>query len=142
MKVNVYVNFAGNTFEAFEFYKSVFGGEFLGVFRFKDMDMEGFEIPAEDQDKLMHIALPLGDSVLMGTDVLESVGQQLTRGNNVHISLHPESKEEADRLFGALSEGGEVGMPMGVQSWGDYFGSCTDKFGTSWMINYSENPQP
>ena len=142
MKVNVYLNFAGNTEEAFEFYKSVFGGEFLGVFRFKDMDMQGFEIPEPDQDKLMHIALPIGDgTILMATDVLESLGQELVRGNNIHVSLHPDSKEEADRLFGALSDAGTVGSPMADQVWGDYFGACTDKFGTSWMINYSSNPQ-
>lgn len=140
MKVNVYLNFPGNTEEAFEFYKSVFGGEFLGVFRFKDVDMQGFEIPEPDQDKLMHIALPVGENtVLMATDTLESLGQEHVPGNNVHISLHPDSREEADKLFDALSEGGTVGMPMGVQSWGDYFGSLTDKFGIGWMINHTEN---
>jgi PhnB protein len=136
-KFNPYLNFAGNTEEAFNFYKSVFGGEFASVVRFKDMPMEGVNIPKEAADKIMHIGLPIGkDQMLMGTDALESLGQKLVQGNNVHISVHPDSKEEADRLFTALSEGGKVQMPMADQPWGDYYGNFQDKFGVHWMINY------
>jgi PhnB protein len=138
VKVSTYLNFAGNTEEAFNFYKSVFGGEFGSVVRFKDMPMEGVNIPAADQDKIMHIGLPLNeDTFLMGTDTLESLGQKLVQGNNVYISVQPDSKEEADRIFNALSEGADVEMPIADQMWGDYYGSLTDKFGTRWMVNYS-----
>jgi PhnB protein len=137
--VNVYLNFPGNTEEAFNFYRSVFGGEFSSVVRFKDMPMEGVSIPKEDEDKIMHIGLPITkDQVLMATDALESLGQQLTQGNNAHISIHPHSKEEADRLFNALSAGGTVEMPIGDQPWGDYYGSFRDRFGVQWMVNHSE----
>jgi PhnB protein len=136
-KVNTYLNFNGNTEEAFNFYKSVFGGEFSSLVRFKDMPMEGFQIPEEDADKIMHIGLPIGEgSMLMGTDSLESLGQQLVQGNNVYLSVHPDSKDEADRIFTALSEGAEIEMPMADQVWGDYFGSLRDKFGTGWMVNF------
>ncbi len=138
MKLNTYLNFAGNTEEAFNFYKSVFGGDFGSVVRFKDFPMEGVNIPEEDQNKIMHIGLPISeDSLLMGTDTLESLGQELVQGNNVYISAHPESKEEADRIFNALSEDGEVEMPIADQMWGDYYGSLKDKFGVLWMVNYS-----
>ena len=136
-KFNFYLNFAGNTEQAFNFYKSVFGGEFASVVRFKDMPMEGVSIPKEDANKIMHIGLPIGkDQMLMGTDVLESLGHKLIPGNNIHISVHPDSKEEADRLFNGLSKGGKVQMPMANQPWGDYYGDFQDKFGVQWMINY------
>jgi PhnB protein len=139
MKVNVYLNFAGNAEKALNFYKSVFGGEFSSVVRFKDMPMEGVSIPAGDQDKMMHIALPIGkDEMLMASDTIESLGQKLVTGNNVYISLHPNSREEADRLFNGLSAGGKVEMPMADQVWGDYWGSFTDKFGVQWMVNYHQ----
>lgn len=137
IKFNPYLNFAGNTEEAFNFYKSVFKGEFTSVVRFKDMPIEGVSIPKEDADKIMHIGLPIGkDQMLMGTDALESLGQKLIQGNNVHISIHPDSKEEADRLFIALSEDGKIQMPMADQPWGDYYGNFQDKYGVHWMINY------
>ncbi len=136
-KFNPYLNFAGNTEQAFNFYKSVFGGEFASVVRFKDMPMEGVSIPQEAADKIMHIGLPIGkDQMLMASDALESLGQKVIPGNNVYISAHPDSKEEADRLFNALSEGGTVEMPIANQPWGDYYGSFKDKFGVQWMINY------
>jgi PhnB protein len=139
MKLNTYLNFAGNTEEAFNFYRSVFGGDFASVVRFKDFPMEGVNIPEEDQNKIMHIGLPISeDTLLMGTDTLESLGQELVQGNNVYISAHPESKEEADRIFNALSEGGKVEMPIADQMWGDYYGSLKDKFGVLWMVNYSQ----
>lgn len=138
MKLNIYLNFAGNTEEALNFYKSVFGGEFSSVVRYKDMPIEGVTIPKEDENKIMHISLPIGkDDALMASDTLESLGQKLTQGNNVYISVHPESKEDADRIFQALSAGGRVEMPISDQPWGDYFGSLVDKFGVMWMVNYS-----
>jgi len=137
MKVNTYLNFLGNTEEVFNFYKSVFGGEFSSLVHFQDMKMEGVNIPQEDQDKIMHIALPISkDHILMASDALESLGQKLTQGNNVHISVHPDDKEEAGRIFAALSEGGKVEMPIADQMWGDYYGSFKDKFGVNWMVNY------
>jgi PhnB protein len=138
VKVNTCLNFAGNTEDVFNFYKSVFGGEFSSLGRFKDMPANGANIPKKDESKIMHVALPIGnDAVLMGTDTLESLGQELTQGNNVHISLHPDSKAEADRLFQRLSAGGTIEMPMAEQAWGDYYGSFQDKYGVQWMINYS-----
>ena len=99
--------------------------------------MEGVNIPKEDENKIMHISLPVGDNVLMATDFLESLGQKLTQGNNVYISVHPESKEEADRIFNALSAGGTIEMPIADQPWGDYYGSFKDKFGVQWMVIYT-----
>ena len=137
--VNPYLNFNGNTEEAFNFYKSVFGGEFLALMRFKDNPGCG-EIPEAEKDKIMHAALPIGKgTVLMATDALECMGQKLTFGNNFYISLAPESKEEADRLFNGLSAGGKVEMPMQDMFWGDYFGTFADKFGVQWMINYGSS---
>ncbi|SNQ61716.1 VOC family protein [Candidatus Methanoperedens nitratireducens] len=137
-KLNTYLNFAGNTEEAFNFYKSVFGGEFTSIVRFKDMPMEGVNIPKEDKNKILHISLSVGkDNVLMASDSLESLGQKLTQGNNVYISVHPESKEEADRIFNALSAGGTIEMPIADQPWGDYYGSFKDKFGVQWIVNYT-----
>ncbi|MBI4225645.1 VOC family protein [Candidatus Roizmanbacteria bacterium] len=137
-KLNTYLNFAGNTEDAFKFYKSVFGGKFTSVVRFKDMPMEGVKIPKKDENKIMHIGLPIGqDNVLMATDTLESLGQKLIQGNNVYISIHPKSKKEATRIFKALSAGGKIEMPIADQMWGDYYGSFKDKFGVQWMVNYS-----
>jgi PhnB protein len=137
MKVNPYLNFAGNAEEAFEFYKSVFGGELSSVVRFKDLPMEGMTIPESEGDKIMHIALPIGEGhTLMASDVLESTGQQLLQGNSTYVSLHPESREEAERIFNGLAQGADIEMPLGDQVWGDYFGSLKDKFGVRWMINH------
>lgn len=136
-KLNPYLNFGGNAEEAFNFYKSVFGGEFSSVVRFGDMPMEGAPVSDADKDKIMHMALPIGDDLLMASDALESFGQTVTAGNNSYISVHPETKEEADRLFAGLSEGAEIEMPIADQMWGDYFGSLKDKFGVGWMVNYS-----
>ncbi len=137
-KLNTYLNFAGNAEEAFNFYRSVFGGEFRAVVRFKDIPMQGMKIPKADESKIMHIALPIGkDDVLMASDTLESLGQKLIPGNNVYLSLHPESKEEADRIFRALSAGGAIEMPIADQPWGDYYGSFKDKFGVMWMVDYT-----
>jgi PhnB protein len=138
-KLHTYLNFAGNAQEAFDFYKSVFGGDFSSVVRFRDLPMEGVNIPEDDQDKMMHISLPIGeDNILMASDALESLGQKLVQGNNVYISVQPTSRDEADRVFTALSDGGEIEMPIADQVWGDYFGSLKDKFGVLWMVNYGE----
>ena len=139
-KLNTYLNFAGNAEEAFNFYKSVFGGEFTSVVRFKDFPMEGVKIPKKDENRIMHIGLVVSkDDILMASDTLESLGQKLIQGNNVYISVHPETKEDADRIFKALSAGGTIEMPIADQPWGDYYGSFKDKFGVLWMVNYSEN---
>lgn len=139
-KFQPYLNFNGNTEEAFNFYKSVFGGEFLGVNRFKDFkDTPGCEgeIAEDDRDKIMHIALPIGGGdILMGTDALESMGQKLTQGNNFYIYIDAESTEEAEKIFNGLSAGGKVEMPLAATFWADLFGSFTDKFGVQWMVSY------
>lgn len=136
MKVQPYLNFDGKAEEAFEFYKSVFGGEFSSNMKTKEMPGSD-QLSPEDQNRTMHISLPLGnDIILMGSDVMSSMSQDFKLGNQTYISLHPESREEADRIFNQLSEGGEVEMPMEDQFWGDYFGSFTDKFGIRWMVNF------
>lgn len=136
--VNPYLNFNGNTEEAFNFYKSVFGGEFLALQRFKDIP-NSENIPEDAKEKLMHIALKICDNViLMGTDALDSMGQNFKLGNNIHISLQAESKDEADRLFYALAEGGVIENQIKDMFWGDYFGNFTDKFGVGWMVNFSK----
>ncbi|MTI86946.1 MAG: VOC family protein [Balneolaceae bacterium] len=138
-KVFPYLNFAGNTEEAFNFYQSVFGGEFSSVVRFSDTPAAD-KMPENERDKIMHIGLPINDSViLMATDTLESAGHKLVQGNNHYISLHPESREEAKRLYDGLSADGEIEMELHDAFWGDYFGSFTDKFGVQWMINYNPN---
>jgi PhnB protein len=137
--VNPYLNFPGNTEEAFNFYKSAFGGEFATVMRFKDSP-EAANTAPEDQDKLMHIALPIGNgNILMGTDTLESKGQKLRPGNNFHLSISADSDAETDKLFNALSAGGKVIVPLSKQFWGSYFGMFTDKFGVQWMISHDQN---
>jgi PhnB protein len=136
--VNPYFNFAGNTEEAFEYYQSVFGGEFLGVVRFRDFPGNPMQIPEGDLDKIAHIELPLGNgTVLMGTDVVGSLCTNLTVGNNVYVMLEPESEKEADRLFNALSAGGRVEMPLQRTEWAEKYGCCADRFGVQWMVNYT-----
>jgi len=138
MKLNTYLTFAGNAEEAFKFYRSVFGGEFRMLTRFKDMPIPGMTAPKKDENKLMHIGLPIGkDDELMGSDVLEGFGHKWVMGNNVAVSIFPDSKEEADRIFKALSADGKIEMPLGNQPWGDYYGGFTDKFGIKWMIDYT-----
>ncbi len=134
---NVYLNFPGNTEEAFDFYKSVFGGEYAMLMRFKDTGEAG-KMAEADLDKIMHIALPIGSSVLMGTDALESMGQKLTVGDNFSISISADSKKDADKFFNGISAGGTVTLPMADTFWGSYFGMCTDKFQIKWMISYDK----
>ena len=135
--LNPYLNFQGTTEEAFNLYKSVFGGEFVMVMRFKDTP-DGEKLSAEEKNKIMHIALPIGDgNILMATDSLESMGHKTTAGTNFHLSIGAESKEKADKIFNGLSAGGNVSLPMQDQFWGDYFGMLTDKFGIQWMVSYT-----
>ena len=138
-KLNCYLNFQDNAEQAFNFYKSVFGGEFTTAMRFKEVaEFPGKEKLSEaDLNKMMHISLPIGDNMLMATDMLESQGQKLKTGNDVTLSVHPDSKKEADRLYNELSSGGKAHMPMADMFWGDYWGMLTDKFGVNWMVNYS-----
>ena len=135
--LNPYLNFNNTTEEVFNFYKSVFGGEFAMVMRFKDIPAE-YRGPAHEDNKIMHISLPVGGNMLMGSDVPEAMGK-IVEGNNFQLSLTPSSKEEADKLFNALSAGGKVTMPMSDSFWGAYFGMCVDKFGINWMINFDAN---
>ncbi|MGE9314165.1 VOC family protein [Niabella sp. CJ426] len=139
-KLNPYLNFDGNAEEAFNFYKSVFGGEFAGGIM-KMSSAPGTEnLPDDEKERVMHVSLPLDNNqTLMASDIVPSMGHKLTQGNNVYLSLHPDNKEEADQLFNALAEGGKVEMPMEDQFWGDYFGSLVDKFGIGWMVNYNPN---
>lgn len=139
--VNPYLNFNGNTEEVFDFYKSVFGGEFAMVMRYGEVQ-EGSEMPSGAEDKIMHIALPLQNgSVLMGTDVLESMGHSLKEGNNYFICLSLDNKEEGDELFAALAAGGKIDIPYQKQFWGAFHGQLTDKFGIQWMLDFDENYQ-
>ncbi len=138
--VNPYLNFNGNAEEAFNFYKSVFGGEFPMVMCFKDVPPE-HQMGESDGEKIMHIALPIGQgTVLMGSDVAEMYGKA-TMGTNFYISISAESEEEANKFFNGLSAGGQVTMPMEKTFWGDYFGMFKDKFDIQWMVNYDYNKQ-
>ena len=134
IKLNPYLNFDGNCEEAFNFYKTIFGGEFSYFSRMSEMQNE--EIPEGDKNLIMHVSLPIGNDILMGSDVPSEMKSQFKSGNNNYISLSPNSREEADRLFNELSSGGEIEMPMAEMFWGDYFGSFRDKYGIWWMINY------
>lgn len=138
MKINTYLNFNGNTEEAFNFYKSVFGGEFSRLMRFKDIPSGEAPLPPDFEDKIMHVSLPIGNQgdILMGTDAIENMGHKLIFGNNISISISPDSKEEADNIFNGLAEGGKIEMPISDMFWGDYFGSLVDRFGVQWMINF------
>lgn len=133
--MNPYLNFNGNAEEAFTFYKSVFGGEFSYLQRFKDVPEAG-KVSQQDQEKIMHISLPIGENVLMASDALESFGQKVEQGSNIYITIHPDSEEEAKRIFTELSAGGKTEMELQEMFWGDLFGSFSDKYGINWMINY------
>ena len=137
--VSTYLNFKRSTEEAFNFYKKVFGTEFEGqVMRFGDLPPTPGQAPVAEPDKnlIMHMTLPiLAGHLIMGTDAPESMGFNLTLGNNVYINLEPDTRGETDRLFNALGEGGKVEMALAEQFWGDYYGSLKDKFGIQWMFN-------
>jgi PhnB protein len=141
-RTSTYLNFMGNTEEAFLFYKSVFKTEFVGpIHRMGDVPAapEGPQLSEADRSSVMHVALPiLGGHVLMGTDALESMGHTLTFGTNVSINLEPDTRAETEELFKALGAGGKVTMELQDMFWGDYFGTLTDKFGVQWMFNHSQ----
>ncbi|MFV8343658.1 VOC family protein [Flavobacterium sp. XS2P39] len=142
--VNPYLTFDSRCAEAFEFYKSVFGGEFSYLGKFKDMPpMEGQGPMSEaDGEKVMHVSLPISkETVLMGSDSSEAFGQATIIGNNFSVSINTDSQQEADKLFGGLSVGGSVTMPMSKTFWGAYFGMFTDKFGIQWMVNFDEQKE-
>jgi PhnB protein len=139
--INPYVNFRGNAEDAFNFYKSVFGGEFAMVQRFKDSPEAG-RVKPQDQDKMMHIALPIGkDNVLMATDALDYMGHSYKEGNNFAISVSSDSQNEAEKIFNGLSSGGKVSVPFSKAFWGSYFGMLTDKFGMQWMVSHDPKRQ-
>lgn len=143
-RVSTYLNFMGNAEEAFLFYKSVFGTEFLGpIYRMGDMPGDP-TMPAlsdAEKQKVMHVELPiLAGHVLMATDMLDSLDHQLRIGNNTTINLEPDSRAEADRLYAALSEGGTEASGPADMPWGSYWGTCLDRFGVRWMFNYAEAP--
>lgn len=142
-QVSTYLNFKNNTEEVFNFYKSVFNTEFLGeISRFGSIPPhEGMPpIPDSIKNAVMHVALPItGGHLLMGTDAPEEMGFKLVHGNNIHIAIHTDTKEEADQLYAKLSAGGTADMPMADMFWGDYYGSLTDKYGIKWMLNFASS---
>ena len=135
--INPHVNFNGNAEEAFNFYKSVFGGEFERIVRFKDLSNAEYPIPENEANKIMHIALSIGPNVLIGNDVPESMGPVNENENRSKISISAESREEADKLFNGLSAGGSVEFPIGDSPWGSYFGMFRDKYGIEWMVDFN-----
>lgn len=134
--INPHVNFNGNAEEAFNFYRSVFGGEFTKIIRFKDLANAEFQVAEKEADKIMHIALPIGNTVLMANDVPEILGRTNENENRSKIVINAESKEEADKIFNALSAGGQVEMPISDSPWGSYFGMFRDKYGIEWMVEF------
>ena len=137
MTVNIYLTFESGCGEAFNFYKSIFGGEFESISKFSEMpEHPDYPIKDEDKDKIMHVTLPISkETRLMGSDTASGFGPGIVAGNNFSIIINTESKEESDKVFNSLSEGGKVTMPLQDTFWESYFGSCTDKFGISWMVS-------
>jgi len=134
--INPHINFNGNAEEAFTFYKSVFGGEFATIMRFKDLASDHFPVADHEAHKIMHIALPIGPNILMGNDVPEILGKVNENENRSKIAISAESKEEAHRLFHGLSAGGAIEMPITDSPWGSYFGMFRDKYGIEWMVDF------
>ncbi|MCX6118849.1 MAG: VOC family protein [Proteobacteria bacterium] len=137
--INPYINFNGNAEDAFEFYRSVFGGEFSKVIRFKDLESSDFKVSDKEKNKIMHIALPIGKNVLMANDVPEIMGRVNENENRSKISVSVESRKEADKLFSGLSKDGNVEMPISDSPWGSYFGMFRDKYGIEWTIEFASN---
>lgn len=136
--INPHIHFNGNTEEAFEFYKSIFGGSFTRIVRFKDLSSMGIELPEKEHNKIMHITLPIGvTSVLMGSDVPDILGKVNENENRSKITISADSKEEADALFNGLSAGGNIEFPIDNSPWGSYFGALRDKYGIEWMIEFT-----
>jgi PhnB protein len=136
--INPHINFNGNAEEAFTFYKSVFGGDFSQIMRFKDLSSPEFAVAEKEANKIMHIALPIGKNILMGNDVPISMGKTNENENRSKIAISTESKEEADKLFNELSAGGQIEMPISNSPWGSYFGMFRDKYGIEWMVDFDE----
>ena len=137
-RINPHINFNGNAEEAFTFYKSVFGGEFSKVMRFKDLASPEFKVAEKEENKIMHIALSIGKGdMLMANDVPEILGKTNENENRSKIVIRAESKEEADRLFNGLSVGGQIEGPIGDSPWGSYFGCFRDKYGIEWIVDYT-----
>ena len=134
--INPHINFNGNAEEAFTYYKSVFGGDFAMIMRFKDLAGPGAAFEEKEANKIMHIALPIGPNVLMGNDVPESMGRVNEQENRSKIAIGAASREEVDKLFTGLSAGGSVEVPMADSPWGSYFGMFRDKYGIEWMIDF------
>ena len=139
--INPYINFNGNAEEAFTFYKSVFGGEFGKITRFKDIASPEFPVPEHEVHKILRIVLPIGDNVLIANDVPESMGRVNEAENRSKIAINTDSREEADRLFNGLSEGGEIEMPISDSPWGTYFAMFRDKFGIEWTVEFDSKLQ-
>ena len=137
--INPHINFNGNAEAAFTFYKSVFGGEFAKIMRFKDLSNPEFPVTEQEANKIMHIALPIGKSVLMANDVPEILGRTNENENRSKIVINAESKEEADKIFNGLSAGGQIEMPISDSPWGSYFGMFRDKYGIEWMVDFDSN---
>ena len=136
--INPHINFNGNAEEAFEFYRSVFGGEFTRIVRFKDLPGAEAKVASHEMNKIMNISLPVGQNFLIANDVPESMGRVSENENRSKISISAESREEADKLFVGLSAGGDVEMPIGDSPWGTYFGMFRDKYGIEWIIDFDQ----
>jgi len=137
--INPHINFNDNAEEAFNFYKSVFGGEFAKIMRFKDLASTEFQVAENEANKIMHIALPIGNSILMANDVPEIMGRTNENENRSKIVVSAESKEEADKLFNGLSAGGQIEMLISDSPWSSYFGMFRDKYGIEWMVDFDSN---
>jgi len=142
LRINPHINFNGNAEEAFNFYRSVFGGEFTKITRFKDLASPEMPVAPNDANKIMNIGLPIGKNVLIANDIPESMGRVNENENRSKISVSAESREEADKLFKGLSAGGSVEMPIGDSAWGSYFAMFRDKFGIEWIIEFDPNRVP
>ena len=134
--INPHINFNGNAEEAFLFYQSIFGGEFVKIMRFKDLSSPEFPIPEKEANKIMHISLPIGKNLLIANDVPEILGKVNENENRSKISVSAETREEADKIFNGLSVGGNIEYPLGDSPWGTYFGALRDKFGIEWMVEF------
>ena len=137
--INPHINFNGNAEEAFNFYKSVFGGEFSKIIRFKDLASDEFPVAEKEAHKIMHIALPIGKNTLMANDVPEFMGKVDENENRSKISISADNKEEANHIFNGLSAGGQVEMPIADSPWGSYFAMFRDKYGIEWMVEFDPN---
>jgi PhnB protein len=140
VKIHSYINFGNRAEEAFRFYQKALGGKLTEIHRFGSMPQQGgFELTPEQKNLVMHVGLELPDGqMIMASDMIAGMGPQRVEGNNISISVHPDSQPDADRIFNALAQGGTITMPIANEFWGDYFGSLTDRFGINWMVNYSD----